>query len=399
MGFAEKSNMKTKSAPNGFSIVEICVAMVMLSFLLSSMTSLMINQGKNVKNIETKFDVMDLKQRVALILSNKSNCELALRENATNGILFNPPADFNVAYNVPVVNMYHGNELQFGVNQSFEGVEITSMRLVRITGLPRGEYDFPSVKTATITPSWTYVTRLEVQARNRAGTFAGETRTFNQNVNVYVSKATNRMVSCSGSEKYVVQRAIANRTGAMLSLTDCETDPNPQKYMANPTCTDVNNNNSCDGLNAVTPTDPYGDMAGSLVKPAHPEYADMSKPASYFRVGPSATLGPEQSEGRCPVKIWHNTSAEDAKQIFKIYHRPKVGPIASADGLGCNTANGWHLASCTRSDLGVADTDFYVGIEAGNEYCATNDWTQPHRGLGIWNATSLTLSVVCLKFD
>lgn len=382
-----KIDMENKAGMSkGFAIIEVSIAMVMLSLLLASVTAIIIHQNKNVKNIETKFDILDVKQQVDMVIANRANCENAFRADATNQAVFNPPADINAAYSAPIARMFLGNNPIFETNQVFSGVRIVSMQMRRTPGIANATMEYVSpIPPHDVTSVNSYSTELDVVTENMGGSFAGEQRTFSKAMTLYVNSATNRIISCAGTQKVILQRAIAKRVGPSAGGANCNVSAPPASYQGTPGCTGGSGNVCGDGVNA---------------KIAHPYFSSGEKTAAYWQVVATSILSPDSNVGRCPVELLNNTSLEEPRKIFSIIYVPAIGDRPAYDGIGCNSANGWFISGCTRGDDGTGSSgDIDIVRYGDSEFCITADFARPHLSNIAYAIKSVGLNIICTKFE
>lgn len=372
----------------GFSLVEVIIAASIMAIIGLAGATMIINQMKHFKEMENKFSVMALQDEIKSVLGSKHFCDGAMRANASTLATYAPPTDITQAYEVDIPQLYFGDSLLIEAGGIRSGLEVMSIKLIRKVGVPIKNFDYTSEKTGITTNVNSHAATLAVKLKYLAGVRQGQERENRQHVQILSTNAGNRIMSCEADQTVKLQRAIASREGAAVHYRDC-LDPVPANYYQANSCADSDSDGLCDSNT-------------ELAVRANRVFDNGLRPASFWQNVSSTTVGTPASIGRCPVTVVANTSNEEDNDIFLVRQFTSSLLPFQGDGLGCNTANGWYLTSCTRADWGSGESDTTIYKNATGEYCHTNDFAQPHNTRytnKAWALSSVKVTVICTKFE
>lgn len=376
----------------GFTLIELVVASAVGVALLLGLIATALMLGDVVKNTENKSVFLGLGNDLEALLRNELQCASVLRANPSTpgGLIFSPPSDINAAYGIDIPYLVMGSEIlasgpaTAANDPKARFFQTKRLQLIRVPGTQvfsgPATYGSPPV---TLPLTNTYVARLELDVQRTGGTLDNQqmSRTWVMNV---TTDPGGRIVKCQSGEAQVRPMvAVGRRTALAFSRRNCRQSIPDDHWKAN-ACADVS---AADGR---CDSDP------DLAVDAHPSVGQPIWDNSFPTRQTGTNVLAPQEEGRCLFSQRLNQSLESPDRIFVLKNRP----YPEAEGIGCNRANGWNLVSCLRGDngLGDSDTDFIVDPLTGNQFCVTNDHTQPHLK-SAWAIKNVQITAVCQKFE
>lgn len=363
--FKSKNMKRRPSKQNGFSLIEVIIASTVVSIISLTFAKMIYQQSNMIVAMENKMNKANMENDLRNIINTVSLCESAFKDNAANKTTYTPPANVNTPYSKDLNSLYFGDQPAFSMNSAYgTGLRISGMSLSRQVSIPVNTFEHTLLSGAAVNVS-SHSAMLNVSAVEIGGPFAGRVKNITLPVNLFVNTGTNEIETCSSINKVNIARAVAERNGAALQDVGCETNPSLADYQD------------------------------------HPDYMNLSVPASKFTYGQASDAGTAAEYGRCPVNVLSNSTTEPNDAIFRLIDFDFGGPFRR-NGIGCNKANGWFISGCLISNDGIGgDSDVSTQIEADAEYCITNDFGQPHIDPAVadYSNTWVKLTIICAKYQ
>jgi len=170
----------------GFSLVQIMIATVIMGVLAMAFSQMMNNSSKAQKTIAQSFEFQNIAALINMSLKDPAKCPLALQDAAGNQVVPTSPnaTTFDVA-DIPIARIKVGSSVIADTTASVGGVAISGMSLTQVLpGNPN-----------TLAP---YTMKLRILASKGGGSYGGATITTDLPISVTISSMLSPVIaSCS----------------------------------------------------------------------------------------------------------------------------------------------------------------------------------------------------------
>ncbi len=415
----------TESRPmlsRGFSALELILAISLSGVMyLGILTYFSVGFGLQVDSAND-IEIESLSQALKLTLESKSTCRDSLRRNATQNLQILGPMAAGTVFDISDV-YFRGTHIAHNSSSLPPAPAVPAAQHFSIESIGIRIIDtrFTPVKLSlggvAVAGHRIYTEFFTVARMNRTG----KRKVISFPLVIYRRAVGGDVLSCARGEPKAFMRASAVRGGLSIIDSSClemiAADKIQSNPAANPLCVDLG------GIYRMPPfgmpdglCDPDVLLPSTLALAQHPAIATphlfgignlnlfagmLSLSGPTYVPGRSAGVNPldPQAEGRCPVEIASNPSGEPATNIFVLVNDFAFQGEA-LDGIACNAANGWRVATCMRSNRGsLGDNDLIQTRVGANDACLTGSWQRPHGAFSAWHQTSTRVQVMCYKMD